>query len=98
MTTLHIVLIAAAALIVLGVASALRRRSLVGYLAGIELGLGGLVLLASVLFDLSGTDTSTGGVVALAAIALGVVVAVIGVALHLWARRAGRRAADLEPW
>ncbi|HEY2805253.1 MAG TPA: hypothetical protein VGI92_05280 [Gemmatimonadales bacterium] len=98
MMTLRIVLILSAALIVLGLASALRRRSLIGYLAGIELGIGGIVLLASALFDLSGFDTSTGGVIALAAIALGVAVAVIGVALHLWARRAGRRAADLEPW
>jgi NADH:ubiquinone oxidoreductase subunit K len=96
--TLNAVCVLAAALFALGLGSVLRRRSLVGFVIGIELALSGLILLAIALFDLSGMDTSTGGVIALAAITLGVGVAIVAAALHLWERRAGRRAEDLEPW
>ena len=96
--TLDLVLGLAAALLALGLGAAWRRRSLVGFVIGIELAAGGLALLALALFDLTGSDTSTGAVIALAVLTLGVGAAVVVAALALWARRAGRRAADLEPW
>lgn len=96
--TLDIVLVLAAALVALGLGAAWRRRSLVGFVIGVELAAGGLALLALALFDLTGSETSTGAVIALAVITLGVGAAVVVAALALWAQRAGRRAADLEPW
>jgi NADH:ubiquinone oxidoreductase subunit K len=96
--TLDIVAVVAALLLLLGLGATLLRRSLIGFLVGIELGTGALVLLTTVLFDLSGTVTSTGQVIAAAAIVFGVAAGVLVVALHLAAVRAGRRTADLEPW
>lgn len=88
--TLTIVMIAAAALFALGLGAALRRRSLIGMLIGIELGIGALILLATALFDLSGTETSTGGIIALAAMTLGVGAAALVAAFQLRARRDAR--------
>ncbi len=96
--TLDIVLVLGAVLVALGLGTAWRRRSLIGFVIGIELAVGGVALIALALFDLTGSETSTGAVIAMAVITLGVGAAVVIAALELWARRAGRRVADLEPW
>lgn len=96
--TLNILLCAAAAIFIFGIATAAMRRSLLGILIGIELSAGALLLLAVALFDLSGTEASTGQVIAVAIIAFAVAVAVVVIALHLAAARASQRAEDLEPW
>jgi len=96
--TLNIVLVAGVALGVFGLGAAALRRSLIGMLAGIEIAVGGCILLAVGLWNLSGAEPSTGQVVAVCAVTFAVSAAVVVVALHLAAARAGRGAEDLEPW
>jgi len=96
--TLPVTLLAAVALLVLGLGTIAVRRSLIGKLIGVEVGTGGLALLSCALLGLSGTDPSSGQVVAAAAVAFGAAVAVVVVAVHLAASRASGKAEDLEPW
>lgn len=96
--TITVIAVVALALLCLGGAAFMFRRSLIGLLVGIELGAGALLLLAGALFDFTGPESSTGQVIVAGLVAFAVAAAVLVTALHLAAVRAGRRTSDLEPW
>lgn len=96
--TLAALLVVGSGLFVLGIVTAVQRRSLIGMALGLVLSCGALIVLASALFDLTGDEPSTGQVVAVAVIAFAAAGAVLLAALHLAAARANRGAEDLEPW
>lgn len=96
--TFNLVLVMGVALCMFGLGAAALRRSLIGTVIGIQLAVGGLVLLSAGLGNLSGTEPSTGQIIAVVAVIFAVAAAVLVVALHLAAARAGRSADDLEPW
>lgn len=98
MNTVAAALVAGSALTALGLGALLLRRSFAGMLVGFVLGVLGVVLLTVTLFTLTGTAGGRGQVIALVLVTGAVAAAVLLLALHLAAARAGRRAEDLEPW
>ncbi len=98
MTLFATALLVGAALVALGVAALLLRRSLIGAVVGFELMMGGALVLAIVLLTRTGADASAALVAGGVCIAVGVAAAVLVTAAHLAAARAARHERDLEPW
>ncbi len=97
MNALSAGLVAAAALVALGLGALALRRSLAGLVIGVVLGALGLVLASVSLFTLTGGVSSTGQVLGLVIVAVATAAVVVLLALHLAAARAGARE-DLAPW
>ncbi len=98
MTRFAAALLVAAALVALGAAALLLRRSLIGAVIGFELLMGGAMVLAIVLFTRTGADPSAALVAAGVCLTAGIAAAVLVTAAHLAAARAARQERDLEPW